>query len=420
MSTASGAAGGLPVPAAALDGVRVLDLSGPMGNYCGKLFADMGADVILVEPPGGTRLRFEPPFIGDVLGLERSLSFAYYNTSKRGITLDLDCVSGQALFRQLVASADLVIASEKPGVMQARGLAYDKLAALRPQLVYASITPFGETGPYADYEAEDLIALAMGGLLYLGGYPDAAPTRVYGNQAILCANMFGAVAALLAVLDAEAGGAGQHVDVSMQECVVMALENSAQFFDLEHTVRKRHAGEQRFAGTGVFECEDGDIYLMAGGIGANKFWGRTIEWFIEESMAGVDALRGPQWTHIDYLKSDDAKRVFAQCFEPWAKTRTKDYLYREGQRRRIPIAPISKPADLLSSRQLRHRGYFVEVMHALHDKPLLMPGAPYRLSGTPWRIQRPAPRLGEHNADIYGEIGITPAELERLFSARVV
>lgn len=404
----------------ALTGLRVLDLSGPLGNYCGKLFADMGAEVILVEPRDGTRLRSEPPFLNDVPGPEHSLAFAYHNTSKKGVSLDLDSASGQELFKKLVATADLVIETEAPGVMERRGLGYETLKRIRPQLVYTSITAFGQTGPYADYVAEDIIGLAMGGLLYLGGYADAPPTRVYGNQAFLCANMFGAVAALLAVMEAENTGEGQHVDVSMQECVVMALENSVQFFDLEGTVRKRHAGEQRFAGTGVFDCADGQIYLMAGGIGANKFWSRTIDWFCDEKMAGAEALRADAWTQVDYLKSEEAKKIFADIFVPWAKERTKDYLYREGQRRKIPIAPISQPSDLLASRQLKFREYFVEVPHGPGSKRLLMPGAPYKLSGTPWQVQRPAPRLGEHNAEVYGAIGVNPVDLEQLVSQGVV
>ncbi len=405
---------------AALEGLRVLDLSGPMGNYCGKMFADMGADVILVEPPGGTRLRFEPPYLGDVSGIERSLSFAYHNTSKRGITLNLDTLDGQDLFRKLAATADLVIETGKPGVMQQRGLDYQALAAARPGLVVVSITPFGQSGPYAQYEAEDLIGLALGGLLYLGGYADAAPTRVYGNQAYLCASIYGAVGALLAVLEAETSGAGQHVDVSMQECVVLALENAVQFFDLEGTVRKRYAGEHRFAGTGVFECQDGYIYLMAGGIGANMFWGRSIDWFCEEEIPGAERLRGEEWTTLDYLKSDEAKQYFLEMFVPWAKTKTKAYLYHEGQRRHIPIAAINAPVDLLDNRQLQYRRHFVEVMHHLRDKPMIMPGAPYKLSETPWRLQRPAPRLGEHNAEIYAECGVSDADLQRLSAAGVV
>ena len=204
-------------PPAALEGLRVLDLSGPMGNYAGKLFADMGADVVLVEPPGGTPLRREPPFIGDAPGAERSLNFAYQNTSKRGICVDLDSASGQRLLRELARTADLVIETAPPGWMAERGLGYEHLARQRPQLVVASITPFGQTGPYAQMQATDLVGLALGGLLWMGGYQDAAPTQAHGDQAFKCAAMYGAVAAMLAVTDAELTGEGQHVDISMQE-----------------------------------------------------------------------------------------------------------------------------------------------------------------------------------------------------------
>ncbi|MBI3068852.1 MAG: CoA transferase [Betaproteobacteria bacterium] len=405
---------------AALAGLRVLDLSGPLGQYCGKMFADMGADVILIEPPQGAATRREPPFIDDEPGVERSLSFAYFNTSKRGVTLDLDCAQGQALFRRLAATADLVLETEKPGVMARRGLTHAELTALRPMLVMTSITPFGQTGPYANYEAEDLVALAMGGLLYLGGYPDIAPSRVYGNQACLGASMFGAVASMLALPEAEASGEGQHVDVSMQECVVMALETAVQYYDLEGTIRKRYAGQQRFAGTGVFPCKDGYVYMMAGGIGANKFWALSVQWLLDEKLPGVERLHGEQWTRVDYLLTGEAKRIFAEVFAPFALTRTKAELYHEGQRRRIPLAPINTPADMLASPQLRHRGYFIEVAHALRGRPLLMPGAPYRLSRTPWRVGRPAPQLGEHNAEVLGEIGVVRDELESLRSRGVI
>ncbi len=411
---------GLGLPPGALEGVRVLDMSGQLSNYCGKMFAELGADVILVEPPHGARTRSEPPFLDARPGVDRSLSFSYYNTSKRGITLDLDTASGQGLLRRLLANTDILIETEKPGKMAARGLGYADLAQAFPKLVYTSITPYGQQGPYSQFDAEDINGLAMGGLLYLGGYPDVAPTRMHGNQGLLCANMYAAVATMLAFLHQERTGKGQHVDVSMQECIVMALENSVQFFDLEQSVRKRHAGEQRWAGTGVFECQDGHVYLMAGGIGANKFWDRTVDWFAEEGMAGVELLRQDDWKRVEYLRSDEAKQKFSELFLPWVRQKTKDYLYREGQRRKIPIATLSEPADLLNSPQLAHRDYFVKVPHPLRDEPMLMPGAPYKLSETPWRIQRPAPGLGEHNAEVYAELGINPAEIERLYAAGVV
>jgi benzylsuccinate CoA-transferase BbsE subunit len=400
----------------ALEGLRVLDLSGPMGNYSGKLFADMGADVILVEPPQGTALRREPPFIGSVAGTERSLNFACQNTSKRGICLDLETASGQRLLRELTATADLVIETAPPGWMDARGIGHAALSRVRPQLVMASITPFGQTGPYADMQATDLVGLAMGGLLYMGGYHDAAPTQAHGNQAYMCAAMYGAVAAMLAVTEAEATGQGQHVDISMQEAVTLALENAAQTFDLEGVVRKRPLAEQRFAGYGLFECKDGYIYLGSRGIGNSPAWSRSLQWFKDEHMEGVDRLFGPEWADLAYLKSPEARDVFGELFMRWARQHTKAWLYSEGQKRLIPLAPVSTPADLLENPQLKARGHFVAFTHPLLKAAALMPGAPYVMSGTPWRVHRPAPALGQHTAEVLGELGIGAQDLSRLVS----
>jgi len=396
----------------ALEGLRVLDLSGPLGNYAGKLFGDLGADVVLVEPPQGSGLRHQPPFLDDRPGIESSLAFAYHNTSKRGITLDLDKGEDQSRLRRLIESADVLIETERPGVMNERGLGYEALSALRPSLVMLSITPFGQTGPYAQYQAEDIVALALGGMLSLGGYPDTAPMRVHGDQAILCANMYGAVAASVCLWQAETTGRGEHIDVSMQESVVMALENAVQFYDLEKTVRRRWAGEQRFAGTGVYACRDGYVFLMAGGIGANRFWDRTLQWFADERMVGVERLHGPEWQTVEHLKSEEAKRIFNEVYGPWAMQRSKAELYHGGQARKIPIAPVSSPADIVGNRQLQSRGHFVDIPQGMGGRALRMPGAPYQLSATPWRVQRPAPRLGEHNLEVWAELESRRAVVE--------
>jgi benzylsuccinate CoA-transferase BbsE subunit len=407
-------------PPAALEGLRVLDLSGPMGNYAGKLFADLGADVILVEPPGGTALRREPPFIGDVPGTERSLNYLYQNTSKRGIALDLDTASGQSILRELARTADLVIETAPPGWMAARGLGYGDLSHLRPQIVVASITPFGQTGPYAQMQATDLVGLALGGLLWMGGYQGLAPTQAHGDQAFKCAAMYGAVAAMLGVTHAEVTGAGQHVDISLQESVTLALENAAQTYDLEGVVRKRPLGDQRFAGYGLFQCQDGYIYLGSRGIGTSPAWTRSLQWFKDEGMEDVDRLYGPEWSDPDYLKSVEAREVFGELFHRWSKQRTKAWLYGEGQKRLIPLAPVSTPADLLDNPQLQARGVFVPFTHPLLEQAARMPGAPYVLSETPWRMQRPAPTLGQHTAEVLAGIGIDGAEVARLYSAGVV
>jgi benzylsuccinate CoA-transferase BbsE subunit len=405
---------------AALESLRVLDLSGAMGNYAGKLFGDMGADVLLIEPLCGSELRREPPFIDDLPSIERSLEFAYQNSSKRSVCLDLDCASGQRLLRDLAATADLVIETAAPGWMAERGIGYDDLASRRPQLVVASLTPFGQTGPYAQMKATDLVGLALGGLLWMGGYQGVAPTQAHGSQAFKCAAMYGAVAAMLALTDAELGGAGQHVDVSMQECVTLALENAAQTFDLEGVVRKRPLADQRFAGYGLFKCQDGYIYLGSRGIGNSPAWSRSLQWFKDEGMEGVDRLHGPEWSDLDYLKGSEAREVFGETFMRWSMQHTKAWLYTEGQKRLIPLAPVSTPADLLENPQLQARGHFVAFVHPLLRQAASMPGAPYVLSATPWRIQRPAPMLGQHTGEVLAEIGISKEELAGLYSAGVV
>lgn len=291
---------------AALAGLRVLDVTGTLGAYAGRLFAQLGADVILVEPPGGSPGRRRTPFIGDRRDAEASLSFAYLNAGKRSIVLDLDEASGRDTFRAIAAGVDLVIEAERPGVMAARGLGYSELRAKRPSIVMTSITPFGQNGPYADWLAEDIVGLATGGMLYLAGYPDTAPMAACGEQSFAGAGLFGAVGSLIAVLDAEQTGQGSHVDVSMQQSVVLGLENALQFYELEGTVRRRNAGGQRQAGTGVFPCADGHVYLMAGGVASNRFWGVTTEWLVEVGAPGAEALREPCWLQQTFLDSKGA------------------------------------------------------------------------------------------------------------------
>lgn len=397
-------------PPQALEGLRVIELASPMGHYCGKMFAELGAEVILVEPPGGAATRDFGPHIGDAPGstdgATHSLSFSYLNTSKRGITLDWRQSEGAALLRRLAADSDLLLEAEPPGVLDDLGCGWQALSALRPSLVMTSITGFGQSGPWADHVADDLIGIAAGGFLYLGGYPDSEPIGACGEQGHAGASMFGAVASMIALTRAERSGQGDHVDVSMQECMVLAMENAVQFYDLEGTVRKRSAGLQRFAGTGVYACADGHVYMMAGGIGANRFWELTLQWLADERVPGLERLQGEEWTRTEYLQSDAAKGIFMEVFGRWALGQPKARLYEEGQRRHVPVAAIQTPADLAVSRQLAARGYFVQVPHPAAREPLSMPGAPYRLAATPWRLRGPAPVAGQDNAAVYGALGL--------------
>ncbi|WP_242539935.1 CaiB/BaiF CoA transferase family protein [Trinickia mobilis] len=412
-----------PHPVGALQGVRVIDMSGLGGQYCGKQFSDLGADVILIEPIRGSSVRREGPFLDDKVHIEYSLPFAYFNAGKRSVCLDLDHPEGQRIFRELVKRSDLLIESERPGTMAARGLDFESLASVAPRLVMTSITPFGQDGPYAHYESEDIVALALGGLLYLGGYPDSPPIAAHGNLAYLAAAQFASVASIMALLSVDMAPGerpGKHIDVSIQECVVMGLENAIQFYDLEDVVRKREAGQQRMAGTGVFPCADGQIYLMAGGIASTRFWESTVQWLADEGVQAAAQLLDEKWANHDYLVTDEAKMIFAELFVPFARTRTKAWLYQAGQARRIPICPISMPKDILENRQLEHRGFFTTLQHPPSQQILTMPGAPYKLTATPWRSPSPPPRLGEHTDSVIAELGYDKAARAALLQAGVL
>ena len=388
----------------------MLDLSSERGSYCGKLFAEMGADVILVEPPEGSELRRQPPFLDDLPGDERSLRFAYQSASKRSAVLDLHEPEGRDAFRRLAASADLVLESFLPGYLPGLGLGYDDLRVDNPRLVMVSITPFGQTGPLADCDAPDLVCLALGGFLYLSGYVEGAPMRAPDEQAHAAASLFGAVAGMMALLHSEATGEGQHVDVSVQESVTMALENAIQFYDLEQHVRQRTGGVQKQAGTGVFRCADGFVFVMAAGIGGHRFWPNLVRWLVESAAPGADRLAGPEWSERSHLDDERSKSTFAEVFGAFALSRGKQELSELAQRYRVPLAPVNTPGEVLGSQQLAYRNYFRDILVA-PGRSHPAPGAPYVLSVTPWRSLGRPPVLGQHTNEVLREVGARPLDV---------
>jgi benzylsuccinate CoA-transferase BbsE subunit len=395
-----------PARGGALDGLRVVELAGRFGNYSGKLFRDLGAEVILVEPPGGAPGRSTAPLAQSGLGLR----FAYDNAGKRSVILDLSADAGRQAFRRLIATADLLLESEPPGALAALGLSFDELVQLRPSLVMTSITGFGQDGPRSAWQADDLIASATSGMMSLAGYRDSAPLIACGQQAELAAHCFAAVASLAAVFAAEASGEGERIDVSIQECMVMGLENAVQFVDLEGFVRGRHGGEQPRAGTGVFACLDGHVYLMSAGVGASRFWRHTLDWLASEGAA-VSALAGPQWEQDAFLATDEAKTIFADAFGTFAATRSKHALCTTGQAHRVPIAPVRTLAEVLADPQLAYRGFFRPLPAGLGIGDSAMPGAPYRLSATPWSAADRVLGRDEHGAALR-RLAVDPARLE--------
>ncbi|MCH8195608.1 MAG: CoA transferase [Chloroflexi bacterium] len=207
---------------------RVLDLTTVVGHLCCKILAEMGADVIKIEPTGGDTARDIGPFIDDIPSRNRSLQWFAFNASKRGVTLNLETADGRDIFRRLVEGADFVVESFKPGYLDSLGLGFDALRAIKPDLILTSITPFGQTGPYRGYAATDLVLMAMGGFMAENGYPDSPPIRMSVDQAYHHGGFYGAAASLTAHLDRARTGQGQHVDISIQEALTLMFDPPIQ------------------------------------------------------------------------------------------------------------------------------------------------------------------------------------------------
>lgn len=366
----------------ALTGTTVLEIGGSQTLYAGKLLADQGADVLLVEPLEGHESRRIPPFAPDASGDVTSISFAYFNGNKRSAALPLMEPPGLGAFPRLIDGADVILAGGRPSDITRLGITP---TSLPERTVVTTITPFGWTGPYAEWLADDLTLSALGGLLNMGGYHDGRPLKVPGLQSYVAAGIFGAIGTVAALIEKETTGAGQHVDVSVHESVTMALENAAQFYDFEGTVRRRHGGSQVQAARGAYRCRDGYVYLMAGVRAEAKFWRKLLQWLDEESVPGRGVLSGEKWLQRDYVESEEAKELFHEVFSAFCAEKTQTELYTGARSRAIPLAPINDLTAVLDSEQLAAREFLRRVPREdWPHGPVTAPGAPYRMSATPW------------------------------------
>jgi crotonobetainyl-CoA:carnitine CoA-transferase CaiB-like acyl-CoA transferase len=400
---------------------RVLDLSDERGQLCGQILADLGADVVIAEPPGGSSARRIGPFrsngTGAAPGVEDSLFWWAYNRNKRGITVDLETEAGRERFRRLVRSADVLIESFTPGYLDRLGLGYHDLSALNPRLVMVSITPFGQDGPKAAWAATDLTALAASHTLLLSGDDDRPPVRLSLPQAFLHASAEGAVGALIALAARERDGRGQHVDASAQAATTMATQSMVLQAGWGEQVLGRVAGGLKLGPIRlrfIYPCKDGHVsvtFLFGTAIG--PFSRRLMEWMHEEGFVDA-ATRDKDWLNYGTLliTGQEPLSELERCItaiERFTLSKTKEELFREALRRGLLIVPVSTTADLLRSEQLTARAYWTPVSHEGLEKPVLYPGPFARFSATPIRYRRPAPRLGEHDEEVDREWTTMPA-----------
>jgi benzylsuccinate CoA-transferase BbsE subunit len=417
---------------ALLPRIRVLDLTEGGCMLGGRLLADTGADVIKIEKPGGSDPCISRiwPYYNNSGKLEESLFWFTYNANKRGITLDVDKPEGREILKKLVKSADIIMESYEPGYMKKLGLGYEDLCKIKPDIIYTAITPFGQEGPKAHYDASALTVWASSGYLNACGDPDRAPVWISMPQTFLFGGCEGAIGALMAYYYRMNTNEGQFVDVSMQEAALSPNMNTLQMWDLNKYDYKRQGSVSYVAGTGVrqpiyFKCKDGYVMILA--IGGNEPYVSSsrslVKWMADENMA-PDWLLKVNWL-TDYnaskLKQDLADKV-GKAIEAFTLTKTKEELYRIGAYEKgIYVAPVANTKDISEDIQLEARHFWVEMPHPELGRNIPYCGPFIRLSETPIQYQRRAPLIGEHNKEILGgELGIKDAELKSLSTKGVI
>jgi crotonobetainyl-CoA:carnitine CoA-transferase CaiB-like acyl-CoA transferase len=393
-----------------LDGLKVVERAeGVSGPYCGKLLADLGAEVVKIEAPGtGDPARRMAPFAHDEPGPDSGLLFNFLNTNKFGVTLDLTAPLGRELLARMIEAADVFLFGGEVSEIDASGLRYETLARARPRLVGVYVTPFGLSGPKSHWRGSELVAFQGSGLGFTTpGEKDLPkhlpPLKAGGRQASMTAGLTAAAATLHGVFAVEATGIGQRVDVSEVEPLA-----SFQFMEL---ARWTYAGDPGRRGSRDFgqriRCRDGEFNIM----------------FMQDHMwkAWVDVMGNPQWAQRAEFASNagrtEHQQEIAAGIAAWAADHTKEEIYRLGQGRRVPLFPLNSIADAVDSAQVRSRGFLRDIPLAC-GMTALAPTAPYQLSRTPWTVRRAAPRLGEHNREILcGRLGLSPDVLVAAYAA---
>jgi crotonobetainyl-CoA:carnitine CoA-transferase CaiB-like acyl-CoA transferase len=405
----------------ALAGLKIVELSERVaGPFCTKVMADMGAEVVKIEQPGiGDVARTRGPFPGDYPHPDRSALFLYLNTNKIGISLDITKPEGVALFRALVKEADILVETQTPGFLKSLGVGYDSLHNIAPQLIVTSISPFGQTGPYKDYKAYNLNTFHAGVVGYETPFnyvtdpENEPPIKAGGQQADMLTAWTAASATMSAVFHRDLTGEGQHVDISEVEAVAHMIRPNTALYSHEPPDgpnRSRFLRRTKWGLAYVFPCQDGYIALLA---------------LTDQHWESLKVLMGrPEWaeselfaTLLSRFQNIDALDVSVAA---WVADQKRDELAREGQDLHIPVFPVRDMQEVVESDQYRERGFLVDIDHPATG-PITYPGAPFKFSATPWQVRSPAPQLGQHNAEVYGErLGLSAERIEQLRQQGVI
>ena len=410
-----------------LSGLLVLELADEKGQFCGKMMADLGANVIKVEPPGGQNTRRIGPFLDDIPHPERSLYFWHYNTSKHSVTLNLETADGKAIFGMMAGIADVIIESYAPDYLTSRGLGYDTLSRTIPGLIMCSITPFGQTGPWRDYQTSDLLHMGAGGQMASTGYneedvPDAPPIAPGGGNAWHMGCNFAYMSIMAALHYRHVAQEGQYIDVSIHEACHLTTEAAVPNYIYRGEVVQRNTGRHHSVGPSFpsqIESSDGG-WVQTTGSGGNPTPRRLrglAEWMdtyglaedlLDDKYLDLDTFQA-SLPHINSVISEFIKQVPQE--EAW----------RGGQKHGYPWGAIRTLDEIVEDEHLKERGFFIEVEHPELDRTFTYPGPAAIYNGSPWAISRRAPLIGEHNVQIFcEELGLSKGELTALAEGGVI
>ena len=404
---------------ALLDGVRVLEFAtGVAGPYAGKLFAGYGADVVKIEPPEGDEARQWGPFLTPTPDPDTSALFLHLNSNKRSITLDPGCNSGRALAERLISSADVVIESYRPGTLEAWSLGFEKMKALNRSITLTSVTPFGQDGPYRDYRGSEVVYWALAGMNFTREW-DGRPVSLGGNLAQYQAGNLAAAATMAALIQAEATGEGVHVDASHLLAQVGSASGAMTYL-VAHAYNGRTSAPPRPSpeGTptrppfgplpnGTFRCVDGAVMVSTLG----PWVPRMLRAIGDAELSAIfgDALR--------LAEPAGAERV-NEIASAWFASRSRADAMAQAQAEGWPVTAVQSPSELAGDVHFLERGAVIESEHPVAGR-LFQPGPPFHIEAG-WSDRHPAPRLGEHNAEIFMELGLTVAELSAYQDERVI
>ncbi len=410
-----------------LAGLRVLELADEKGQFCGKLLGDLGADVVKIEPPGGEPSRRVGPFLDDVPHPERSLSFWYYNTSKRSITLNLKAAYGRQLFRSLAAAADVVLETFPPGFMASLGLDYELLCQQNRRLIQCSLTPFGQTGPWRDYLSSDLLHMAAGGEMASSGYdeadaPNGPPVAPGGGNAWHMGCHYACMAILAALVDRTLSGQGQYIDASIHEACALTTEAAIASYVYRGEVLRRQTGRHHAANhtpRTQFRAKDGRyVCALLGGRLNPRFVRNLADLLDTYGMAGD--LRDPKYQDPAVI-AESTSHIIDDLVANFIASLPAEEAYHAAQERGFTWGVVRAPEDLLDDPHLHDRGFWKQVEHPELGRSFTYPGEAAIFSDSPWQLSRRAPLIGEHNLEIFcDELELSRAELVVLAESRVI